>query len=220
MVQCTICGKAPRSLSAERQFRNAIERIGNTEKERMMSNVPDKMTAIAQANMEALQSLTKTAYAAAERLATLNADTAKAALEESLASAKALFEVKDLSGLTNAQAMAQPAIDRTTAYWRSVYEIWRDAQAEMTKVLGAEMSEINKATATALEGTPFANPGANAMLAAVNSAMSASQAAMERMSKAAEQMAEMTQSNIAAATGAAIKAAAPVLGSATKSTKK
>lgn len=185
-----------------------------------MSNVPDKMTAIAQANMEAFQSLTKTAYAAAERLATLNADTAKAALEESMASAKALFEVKDLSGFANAQAMAQPAIDRTTAYWRSVYEIWRDAQAEMTKVLGAEMSEINKATGTVMEGTVFATPGANAMMAAVNSAMSAAQSAMDRMSKAAEQMAEMTQSNIAVATNAAVKAATPVLGSAAKGAKK
>lgn len=185
-----------------------------------MSNVPDKMTAIAQANMEALQSLTKAAYAAAERLAALNAEAAKAALEDSIANTKAFMELKDPSAWASAPSMAQPAIERTTAYWRSVYEIWRDTQAEMTKVLGAEMSGINKAAATAMEGTGLANPGANAMFAAVNSAMTAASAAMERMGKAAEQVMEMTQENMAAATSAAMKAATPVLGGAAKNTKK
>jgi phasin family protein len=220
VVQCTIFLQRPHPLPAEAPVAQHHDRIGNAEKERMMSNVPDKMTAMAQANIEALQSLTKAAYAAAERLAALNAETAKATLEDSVANAKALMEMKDPSAWASAPSMAQPAMERTTAYWRSVYEIWRDTQAEMTKVLGAEMSDFNKVAATAMEGTGFANPGANAMFAAVNSAMTAASAAMERMGKAAEQVMGMTQENMAAATNAAIKAATPILGSAAKGTKK
>ena len=184
-----------------------------------MTAAPEKLTAVAQANIEAMQTLTQAAYAAAERLAALNLNTARSVLEDSMAKAKTLSGAQDLHGLASAQSLAQPAIERTTAYWRAVYEIWADAQNEFTKVLGTKLAGLNETTGAALEGMAFAPMGSNVILDAVNSAMSAANSAMERMSKATEQFAEMAQANVAAATDATTKAMGAVAASEPKAKK-
>jgi len=185
----------------------------------IMTAAPEKLTAVAQANFEAMQTLTQAAYAAAERLAALNVKTARSMLEDSVAKAKTLSSAQDLQALASAQSLAQPAIEKTTAYWRAVYEIWADAQKEFTKVLGTELAGLSKTAGAAFEGTAFAPMGSNVMLDAVNSAMGAANSAMERMGKATEQFAEMAQANVAAATDATTKAMGAVAAGASKPKK-
>jgi len=184
-----------------------------------MTAAPEKLTAVAQANIEAMQTLTQAAYAAAERLAALNVKTARSMLEDSVAKVKTLSSTQDIQALVSAQSLAQPAIEKTTAYWRAVYEIWTDAQKEFTKVIGTELAGLTKTTGVALEGTAFAPMGSNLMLDAVNSAMSAANSAMERMGKATEQFAEMAQANVAVATDATTKAMGAAAASAPKPKK-
>ena len=184
-----------------------------------MNAMPEQFTAVAQANAKALQTLTQAAFTAPTRLAALNAETARATMEHSLANANALFTAKDAQALASAPSLAQPMIEKTSAYCRAVYEIWADAQKELTKIVDTERDELSKTMGGALEGAPFAPMGANVMRDAVNSLMSAGNSAMERMSKATEQFAEMAQANVAAATDATTKAMSAVATSAPKPKK-
>jgi len=184
-----------------------------------MTAAPEKLTAVAQANFEAMQTLTQAAYAAAERLAALNVKTARLMLEDSAAKAKTLSGATDLQALVSGQSLVQPAIEKTTAYWRAVHEIWADAQREFTKVLGTELAGLSKTAGAAFEGTTYAPMGSNVILDAVNSAMSAANSAMERMGKATEQFAEMAHANVAAATDVTTKAMDAVAAGAPKAKK-
>ena len=64
------------------------------------------------ASVETLLTIANTAFASAERLAALNLNTARAILEDSVASAKALLGVKDVQQLIAMQTtLAQPAVE-------------------------------------------------------------------------------------------------------------
>lgn len=170
-----------------------------------MNAMPEQLAAVAQANIKAMQTLMQTAYATATRLATLNADTARAALEGGLADANALLAAKDAQGVAGA-VLAQPAIEKTVAYWRGVYQIWADAQNELVGMIRTESAALGKSMGGSHAGSGVAPTGVNMMLEAVNMAMSAANTAVEKMSKATEQFAGMAQANVAAASEAASKA--------------
>ncbi len=61
------------------------------------SMTPEQLFHANASNLEVLQSFAKTTMAAAERLVALNLNTTRALLEDSVANAKALLGVKDLS---------------------------------------------------------------------------------------------------------------------------
>ena len=59
-----------------------------------MTTTPEQIVAANKANIETLLTLANTAFASAERIAALNLNTARAVLEDSVASAKALLNSK------------------------------------------------------------------------------------------------------------------------------
>ena len=61
-----------------------------------MTNTPEQIVAANKANVETLLALANTAFASAERIAALNLNTARAVLEDTVASAKALMGAKDV----------------------------------------------------------------------------------------------------------------------------
>ena len=174
-----------------------------------MNAATEQLANANKANVETLLSIANTAFASAERLAALNLNTARAMLEDSVASAKALLAVKDVQQLMAMQStLAQPAIEKAVAYSRSAYEIATQTQEELTKVVEAQFSEINKNVASALDQAAKNAPaGSDVAVAAVTSAIAAANSAYDSMSKAAKQVAEISQANVAAATNAAVKAA-------------
>ena len=169
---------------------------------------PEQFTAANKANIETLLTLANSAFASAERLAALNLNTARSVLEDGVANTKALLAAKDVNELMNLQAsLAQPIVEKAVAYARSVYEITSQSQEELSKLFEAQMAELNKGVATALDKAAKSAPaGSDVAVAAVKSAIAAANSAYDSMSKAAKQVAEIAEANVAAATNATVKA--------------
>jgi phasin family protein len=181
----------------------------------MMFATPEQFTAANKANVETLLTLANTGFASAERLAALNLNTARTALEDSVANAKTLLAVKDVQELLSLQSsLAQPAVEKAVAYARSVYEIATQTQEEISKVVEAQVAELNTAIAAALDKAAKSAPaGSDVAVAAVKSAIAAANSAYDSVSKAAKQVAEIAEANVAAATSATVKAvSAPAKG--------
>jgi phasin family protein len=181
---------------------------------------PEQFAAANKANIETLLTLANSAFANAERLAALNLNTARSVLEDGVANAKALLAVKDVQELVNLQAaLAQPLVEKAVAYNRSVYEIASQSQEEFSKMFEAQVAELNKNLAAALDKAAKSAPaGSDVAVAAVKSAIAAANSAYDSVSKAAKQVAEIAEANVAAATNATVKAvaAAPKAGSSKK----
>lgn len=176
--------------------------------------LPDQISSANKASIEAALTLANTAFASAEKLATLNLNTARSILEESVGSTKSLLGAKDVQELMSLQAsLAQPTIEKFVAYSRSVYEISAAAQEDISKILESQFGEINKNISAALDKAAKSAPaGSDVAVAAVKSAMAAANSAYDSINKAAKQVAEIAEANVAAATSATVKA----VGSASK----
>src|SRR5512135_1279547 len=110
-----------------------------------MFATPEQLVSANKANVESLLTLANTAFASAERLAALNLNVARSALEDYVANIKALLGVKDPQELMSLQTtLAQPAVEKIVSYSRSVYEISAQTQEEFSKVWEAQFAELNK----------------------------------------------------------------------------
>ncbi len=173
-----------------------------------MFATPEQFAAANKAGIEALLNLANTAFASTERLAALNLNTARAALEESVANTKALMSVSAPQELVTVQAsLAQPMLEKAVSYSRSVYEIASETHDELTRVFETQYAEANKTLATILDKAAKTAPaGSDVAVAAVKSAIAAANTAYDNMTKAAKQMAEIAEANVNAATSATVKA--------------
>ena len=159
-------------------------------------------------SIEAALTLANTAFASAEKLATLNLNTARSILEDSVTNTKALLGAKDAQELVTLQAaLAQPTVEKLVSYGRSVYEISAAAQEDLSKILESQLSEINKNLSAALDKAAKSAPaGSDVAVAAVKSAIAAANSAYDSINKAAKQVAEIAEANVSAATSATVKA--------------
>lgn len=181
-------------------------------------NATTGLNAAHDANAETLLTIANTAFDSAERLAALNLSTARSLLEDSIANAKALLAVKEVKDLISVQAaLAQPTVEKAVAYSRSLYEIATEAQGELSKAVGSQVSDLSKNVTSALDNVvKYAPEASDGAVSAVKSAIVAANSAYDSMARAAKQVAEITEANVAAATTATVKA----IGSAAAKTKK
>ena len=173
-----------------------------------MSINPEQFAAANKAAVDSLLSVANTALASAERIATLNLETARSVLEDSVSNAKAIMGVKDPQEALSIQAsLAKPNVEKAVAYGKSVYEISAETQEQLAKMVEAQFGEFQKNVASMLEKAAKSAPaGSDVAVAAVQSAIAAANSAFDNMRKAAQQVTDMAQSNIAAATSATAKA--------------
>ena len=173
-----------------------------------MFATPEQFAAVNKSNVETLLTLANNAFASAERLAALNLNIARSVLEDSMANSKALLGAKDVQELVSLQtSLVQPLVEKAVAYNRSVYEIASQSQEEVSKLVEAQIAELNKALASALDKAAKSAPaGSDVAVAAVKSAIAAANSAYDSVSKAAKQVAEIAEANVAAATNATVKA--------------
>ncbi|MBL8447618.1 MAG: TIGR01841 family phasin [Zoogloeaceae bacterium] len=176
-----------------------------------MSYSPEKFAALKDASLAAANSLATSAFANAERLTALNLNAARGALEDSVSTCNSLLAVKDPKDLaTLLTGMTQPAVEKVVAYARSVYEIASQAQAEVSKLFEAQMADLNKGLAGALEEAAKSAPaGSEVAVAAVKSAIEAANTAYDNVTKAVKQVTDAVEANAEALTSAAVKTAAP-----------
>jgi phasin family protein len=173
-----------------------------------MSINTEQFAAANKAAVDSLLSVANTALASAERIATLNLETARSVLEDSVSNAKAIMGAKDpQEALTIQASLAKPNVEKAVAYGKSVYEISAETQEQLAKMVEAQFGDFQKNVAAMLEKAAKSAPaGSDVAVAAVQSAIAAANSAFDNMNKAAKQVAEITEANVAAATNATVKA--------------
>ncbi|OMG52341.1 granule-associated-like protein [Azonexus hydrophilus] len=161
----------------------------------------EQFAAANKATVDSLLSVANTALASAERIAALNLNTARAALEDTVSGVKTVMDAKDPQAALAAQkALAQPAVEKAVAYSRSVYEITAQTQQELAKMVEAQFSDFQKSMAGMLEMAAKSAPaGSEGAVAAIQNAIAAANSAFGNMNSVAKQFSEAAQKNIAAA---------------------
>jgi len=169
---------------------------------------PDQFAAANKANLETLFGLTSKAFEGVEKLVELNLQVAKATLAESAENTKAVLGVKDAQELLALQSsLLQPSAEKAAAYSRHLYDIAQSTSSEFTKTAEAQLSEIQKSFAAAVDGALKNAPaGSESATALVKSAITAANNAYESVHKAAKQAADMAEANFTSVTNTAMKA--------------
>ena len=167
-----------------------------------MSINTEQFTAANKATVDSLLSVANTALASAERIAALNLNTARAALEDTVSGVKSVMDAKDPKAALAAQtALAQPAVEKAVAYSRSVYEISAQTQQELAKMVEAQFGDFKKSMAGMVEmATKSAPAGSEGAVAAIQSAIAAANSAFGNMNTVAKQFSDAAQANIASMT--------------------
>lgn len=158
----------------------------------------EQFTAAGKANLDTAVELGQKAFGGVEKLVELNLQVARASLDESAAHARALLAVKGPQELIALQSgVLQPAAEKATAYGRQVYEIVSSTQAEISKLIEAQVAtsqqKFQGLVETALKDAPAGSENVTAFL---KQAMSASTTAIESAQKAAKQAASMAEANL------------------------
>src|SRR3970282_1544043 len=162
-----------------------------------MYQTPEQLVAITKPNLEAAMKFAGVAFQGAERILDLQLKAARSAFADSVENAKTLAAVKDLQQLAALKdTMAQPTIEKATAYAKSVYDVATATQAEIGKLVEEQVAEFNKQVVAALDKMVKTAPaGSEVGIAALKSGIAAVNSAYDNVSKVAKQFTEATQSN-------------------------
>jgi phasin family protein len=165
-----------------------------------MYQTPEQLIAMNKANLESAMRFAGVAIEGAERMIDLQLKAAKSAFADGLESAKALAAVKDLSQLAALKdTLAQPSMEKATAYAKSVYDCANTTQAEFSKLVEAQVAQFNKEVVTGLDKLVKNAPaGSEVGVAALKSGIAAVNSAYDNLSKVAKQFTQATQSNLEA----------------------
>lgn len=166
-----------------------------------MYQTPEQLIAMNKANLEAAMRFAGVAIEGAERMIDLQLKAAKSAFADSFEGAKALAAVKDFQQLAALKDnLAQPAMEKATAYAKNVYDLTSETQAEFGKLVEAQVAVLNKEVVTTLDKMVKTAPaGSEVGVAAVKSAIAAVNSAYDNLTKVAKQFAQASQSNMEAA---------------------
>jgi phasin family protein len=173
-----------------------------------MYQTPEQLIAMNKANLEAAMKFAGVAIEGAEKVIELQLKAAKTAFSDSFEGAKALAAVKDFQQFAALKDnLAQPSLEKATAYAKSLYDVASGTQAEFGKLVEAQVSVFNKELVTGLDKLVKTAPaGSEVGVAAMKSAIAAVNSAYDNLSKVAKQFAQATQSNMEAAASQATTA--------------
>lgn len=166
-----------------------------------MYQTPEQLIAMNKANMESVMKFAGVAIEGTERMIELQMKAAKTAFADSIESAKALAAVKDFQQFAALKDnLAQPTMEKATAYAKSVYDLTSETQAEFGKLVESQVADFNKEVVTTLDKMMKSAPaGSEVGVAAVKSAIASVNAAYDNLTKVGKQFAQATQSNLEAA---------------------
>ena len=140
-----------------------------------------------------------------QKLAELNMQTAKAALEESSEQIKALLAAKDAKALTDlVTSFAKPAPEKFTSYAKAVYSISKEANADLTAMVEQQIAASNRQLAESVEALAKNAPaGSEGTVNFIKQALGAANAAYEQVNTATRQFVDAAEANLQGATKAA-----------------
>ncbi|HQU79121.1 MAG TPA: phasin family protein [Azonexus sp.] len=167
-----------------------------------MSIKPEQFAAANKATVDSLLSVANTALASAERIAALNLNAARSALEDTASGVKSVLSAKDpQEALAVQSSLAKPAVEKAVAYSRSVYEITAQTQQDLAKMVEAQFGDFQKSIAGMVElATKSAPAGSESAIAAIQNAIAAANSAFGNMNSVAKQFADAAQANMTAVT--------------------
>lgn len=174
-----------------------------------MYQAPEQLIALNKANLEVAMRFAGVALEGAERMIDLQLKAAKSAFADGVENAKVLAAVKDLQQFAALKDnLAQPQIEKATAYAKSVYDVAATTQAEFGKLVEAQVADFNKQVVTVLDKLVQNAPaGSEVGVATIKSAIAAVNASYDNLSKVAKQFAEASQSNLEAVAKQAVSGA-------------
>lgn len=147
-----------------------------------------------------------------EQLVNLNVSAAKTAFEVNTRNFKALSEITDVQDLVAFRAkVTESGVENVLSYSRDAYEVVSGTQAEISKVVEAGMSTLNKNLASVVDKAAKSAPaGSDVAVTALKSTMAATSAAMDSLTKATRQVIDFTDASVRAATAKAATVSATV----------
>lgn len=172
-----------------------------------MIKTNEQFAAAGKIALESLLTFANTSLATAERLAALNINTARAFIADSADNANALFAIKDVQGLTSLPgSLAKPAVEKSLAYSRSVYEILNESGNGIAQLVEGQAAELKKSFTAAVEQSLKSAPaGSESVVAVVKSALAQADSAYETLTQSAKQAKATIEANVAAANAATLK---------------
>lgn len=167
--------------------------------------------AASQHALDTFLSFTQSAINGAEKIAQLNFESTRKAVEDFEAN-KDLFAAKDVQELVNLQRnLARPNIEKAVAYSRSLYDIANETKAELIQISENRRNEYQQAIENVLSSTAKNAPGgADVAVAAMKSAINATNQMIESVSKANRRADSIAEANLNAVSNATAKAAKTV----------
>lgn len=163
-----------------------------------MYQASEQLMALNKAQLEAAARFAGVALQGAEKMMELQFRAAKAAFADGIENARALAAVKDLQELAALKDnIAQPSIEKATAYAKSVYDAAVDTQAQFGTLIEQQIAEFNKQVVTLLDRLVQDAPaGSEVGINALKSGIAAVNAAYENLAKLTKQLTETAQANL------------------------
>src|SRR5262245_44330875 len=110
-----------------------------------MYQAPEQFVALNKANLEVARKVAAVALESTERLINLQMKAARTAVAESTEAARTLAGIRDIQNLAAIQDnIAQPALEKVTAYAKGFYDVAANTQAEFGKIVDEQFAEYNK----------------------------------------------------------------------------
>jgi phasin family protein len=163
-----------------------------------MPTVIEQMTAAQKENVATTVALAGIAASAAEKTMDLNVAAIKSAMATATENGKAIADAKDVQTVTAMQSQfAQPAFEAFASYLKDSYDIMSEAQNELSKIVEAKMTEINKVIVSGLDQAEKNAPaGSDMAVAAMKSAIAAANQTYDAFAKAGKQVQEVTTATV------------------------
>lgn len=119
-----------------------------------MYSVTEQLVRANKVRVETLATIADTAFSGTERLAALNVGAARSLLEDSFQGIRSLLAARDVRDLVSLQnTLAQPGSEQAADYSSSVFEIAIQTREALSRVVEAQVSEMNKVFTLALDKT-------------------------------------------------------------------
>jgi len=172
-----------------------------------MLKTNDKFLAGNKAVLDSMLTIVNASLNGAERLAALNLNTARALLADGAANVNALLVARDPQSLIALQkSFAKPALEKVSAYSRSVYEIFNQSSSSLMELVQGQAVQVKRNFVAVIdESLKNAPAGSESVVAAMKSGFAAADSAYENMAKAAKQATASIEANVVSAQEAAGK---------------
>lgn len=174
-----------------------------------MIKTPEQLAELNRGTIEAALSLAKVSMDSMEKMARLQMEAAREALQQSLEQTKKAADAKDPQALVTMRAAAlEQGLEQLAAYSRSVYDLAAKTQTDVGKIIEQRFNAFNREVTQMIEEAAKSAPsGSEPAVAIVKQMMATNKQMIDALNKVAKQVAETAEANVKAAADNAIKAA-------------